>query len=32
MAEHISLLLLPGQPVPEPADAVDVVILDPTAA
>ena len=32
MAEHISMLRQAGQPVPEPADAADVVILDPAAA
>jgi predicted RNase H-like HicB family nuclease len=32
MAEHISMLRQAGRPVPEPADAVDVVILDPAAA
>ncbi len=32
MAEHLALLRETGQPVPEPADAVDVTILDPAAA
>ena len=32
MAAHISMLRQEGQPVPEPADAIDVVILDPAAA
>lgn len=32
MAEHISMLRQAGEPVPEPADAVDVIILDPAAA
>jgi predicted RNase H-like HicB family nuclease len=32
MAEHIALLREQGQPVPEPARAADVVILDPAAA
>jgi hypothetical protein len=32
MAEHISLLRQMGQPVPEPAEAADVTILDPAAA
>lgn len=32
MAEHLVLLRETGQPVPEPADAVDVTILDPAAA
>jgi predicted RNase H-like HicB family nuclease len=29
MAEHIELLRQSGRPVPEPAQAADVVILDP---
>jgi predicted RNase H-like HicB family nuclease len=32
MAEHIALLRQAGQPVPEPADANSVMILDPAAA
>jgi predicted RNase H-like HicB family nuclease len=32
MAEHIALLRLAGEPVPEPADADSVMILDPAAA
>ncbi|HEX2363056.1 MAG TPA: type II toxin-antitoxin system HicB family antitoxin [Jiangellaceae bacterium] len=32
MAEHIAVLRESGAPVPEPADAVDVTILDPAAA
>ncbi len=32
MAEHIALLRQNGDPVPEPAEAVSVTILDPTAA
>lgn len=32
MAEHIALLREAGQPVPEPAQAAGVVILDPAAA
>lgn len=32
MAEHLILLREAGQPVPEPADAVDVTILDSAAA
>jgi predicted RNase H-like HicB family nuclease len=32
MAEHVGLLRETGLPVPEPADAADVMILDPTAA
>jgi predicted RNase H-like HicB family nuclease len=32
MAEHLVLLRETGLPVPEPADAVDVTILDPAAA
>jgi predicted RNase H-like HicB family nuclease len=32
MAEHIALLRQSGQPVPEPADAAGVTILDPAAA
>jgi predicted RNase H-like HicB family nuclease len=32
MAEHIALLRESGQPVPEPANAAGVTILDPAAA
>jgi predicted RNase H-like HicB family nuclease len=32
MAEHLQLLQETGQAVPQPADAVDVTILDPAAA
>ncbi|MGH3901796.1 MAG: type II toxin-antitoxin system HicB family antitoxin [Pseudonocardiaceae bacterium] len=32
MAEHLVLLRESGQPVPEPAAAADVTILDPAAA
>lgn len=32
MADHLALLRQSGQPVPEPADAASVVILDPAAA
>lgn len=32
MAEHIAILRESGQPVPEPAEASDVTILDPAAA
>jgi predicted RNase H-like HicB family nuclease len=32
MAEHIALLREAGQPVPEPAEAAGVTILDPAAA
>jgi hypothetical protein len=32
MAEHITLLRQLGQPVPEPANAAWVTILDPAAA
>jgi predicted RNase H-like HicB family nuclease len=32
MAEHIALLREAGEPVPEPANAADVTILDPAAA
>jgi predicted RNase H-like HicB family nuclease len=32
MAEHIALLRQTGQPVPEPSDASNVMILDPAAA
>jgi predicted RNase H-like HicB family nuclease len=32
MAEHITMLRQAGQPVPEPADAESVTILDPAAA
>jgi predicted RNase H-like HicB family nuclease len=32
MAEHIALLQQAGEPVPEPADADSVMILDPAAA
>jgi predicted RNase H-like HicB family nuclease len=32
MAEHITLLRQAGEPVPEPADADSVTLLDPTAA
>jgi predicted RNase H-like HicB family nuclease len=32
MAEHISVLRQAGQPVPEPAEADSVTILDPAAA
>ena len=31
MAEHIALLRREGKPVPEPADAESVTILDPAA-
>jgi predicted RNase H-like HicB family nuclease len=32
MAQHIALLRESGQPVPEPANAAGVTILDPAAA
>jgi len=32
MAEHIALLRESGQPIPQPADADSVTILDPAAA
>lgn len=32
MAEHIEMLRQAGEPVPEPADADSVTILDPAAA
>jgi predicted RNase H-like HicB family nuclease len=32
MAEHIAMLRQAGAPVPEPADADSVTILDPAAA
>jgi predicted RNase H-like HicB family nuclease len=32
MAEHIAMLRQAGQPVPEPANAASVTILDPAAA
>ena len=32
MAKHLTLLRELGQPVPEPADAASVTILDPAAA
>ena len=32
MAEHIAMLRQAGQPVPEPADADSVMILDPAPA
>ena len=32
MAEHIAMLRQSGQPVPEPANAASVTILDPAAA
>jgi predicted RNase H-like HicB family nuclease len=32
MAAHIAMLRQTGQPVPEPAEAADVTILDPAAA
>jgi predicted RNase H-like HicB family nuclease len=32
MAAHIAILRQEGQPVPEPADAASVTILDPAAA
>jgi len=32
MAEHISLLRQAGKPVPEPAEADSVMLLDPAAA
>jgi predicted RNase H-like HicB family nuclease len=32
MAGHIAILRETGQPVPEPADAAGVMILDPAAA
>ena len=32
MAEHIAMLRQAGEPVPEPADAESVTILDPAAA
>ena len=32
MVQHLGLLRETGQPVPEPAEAADVTILDPAAA
>lgn len=32
MAEHITLLRQAGEPVPEPAEAESVTLLDPAAA
>jgi predicted RNase H-like HicB family nuclease len=32
MAEHIALLRQAGEPVPEPAEADSVLLLDPAAA
>jgi predicted RNase H-like HicB family nuclease len=32
MAEHIAVLREMGEPVPEPGNLADVMILDPTAA
>jgi predicted RNase H-like HicB family nuclease len=32
MAAHIAMLRQTGRPVPEPAEAADVTILDPAAA
>ncbi|HEV2087312.1 MAG TPA: type II toxin-antitoxin system HicB family antitoxin [Cryptosporangiaceae bacterium] len=32
MAEHLAVLRETGQPVPEPANAASVTILDPAAA
>ena len=32
MVEHLALLRDTGQPVPEPAEAAEVTILDPAAA
>ena len=32
ISEHLALLRATGQPVPEPADAAAVTILDPAAA
>jgi hypothetical protein len=32
MAEHIAMLRQAGEPVPEPAEADSVTILDPAAA
>jgi predicted RNase H-like HicB family nuclease len=32
MSEHLALLRAAGHPVPEPADAAAVAILDPAAA
>ncbi|MDT7713147.1 MAG: hypothetical protein QOG46_1841 [Pseudonocardiales bacterium] len=32
MAEHLALLRETGQPLPEPAEAAHVTILDPAAA
>jgi len=32
MADHLALLQEMGQPVPEPAEAASVMILDPAAA
>ena len=32
MAEHIALLRQNGDPIPEPAEAASVTILDPAAA
>ena len=32
MAEHIALLRDSGQPIPQPAEAASVTMLDPAAA
>lgn len=32
LADHILLLQEAGEPIPEPADAADVTLLDPAAA
>jgi hypothetical protein len=32
MAAHIAMLRQTGQPVPEPSEAANVMILDPAAA
>lgn len=32
MAEHVALLRELGEPVPEPVEAADVIVLDPPAA
>ena len=32
MAEHIAMLRQTGQPVPEPSEAANVILLDPAAA
>jgi predicted RNase H-like HicB family nuclease len=32
MAEHLAMLRLAGEPVPEPAEAESVTLLDPAAA